>query len=160
MWTTAHNVDDALDQIGMRTDGAVLSASRSSVIGRDGLALSMRLPKTITIAADGAAEEIRTTAPTVADAIEEAGITLDADDTIEPSLGTPLTADLEIAVTRVTTENATETIPLPYATETRQDPDEYEDYEDVIAAGTPGARVRDLRIVKRDGVEAYRLYHG
>jgi len=157
VWTTARSVDDALDQIGMRTDGAVLSASRSSSIGRDGLALSMRLPKTITIAADGTAEELTTTVPTVGDALEQAGLTLEPDDTIKPSLGTRLTADLAIAVTRVTTELVSETTELPYASETRQDPDEYEDYEVVVAAGSPGARVRDLRIIKRDGVEAYRV---
>jgi uncharacterized protein YabE (DUF348 family) len=157
VWTTARNVDEALDQIGMRTDGAVLSASRSSSIGRDGLALSMRMPKTITIAADGAAEELTTTASTVADAIEEAGVALDGDDRIRPSLSTRLTDDVAIAVTRVTTETASQTIELPYATETRQDPNEYEDFEDVITAGAPGARVRDLRIVRHDGVVAYHV---
>ena len=157
LWTTARRVDEALSQLGMRADGAALSASRSSTIGRDGFALSVRLPKTITIAADGAAEEVTTTVPTVGDALEQAGLELDADDTVRPSLSTRVTADLAITVTRVTIENATQTIELPYATETRQDPNEYEDFEDVVAAGSPGARVREMRIVKHDGDEAYRV---
>jgi uncharacterized protein YabE (DUF348 family) len=156
VWTTAQNVDDALSQLGMRTDGAVLSASRSSTIGRDGLKLTMRLPKTITIAADGASKVITTTVPTVGDALELAGVTLDADDTVTPSSGTRLTADVAIAVTRVTTETATQTISLPNATETRKDANEYTDYEHVVTAGSPGARVRSLKIVKHDGVEVYR----
>jgi hypothetical protein len=64
---------------------------------------------------------------------------------------------MAIAVTRVTTENVTETTPIAFPTQTRQDPDEYEGYENVITAGTPGARVRDMRIVKHNGVQAYRV---
>jgi len=157
VWTTARSVDEALAQLGMRTEGAALSISRSSAIGRDGLELSMRLAKTITIAADGAAEELTTTVVTVQDALDEAGLTLDANDLVRPARATLVTAGLSIAVTRVTSEDLSETTELPYATEVRQDADEYEDYEEVAQEGSPGARVRDLRVFKHDGVEAYRV---
>ena len=157
VWTTARSVDEALAQLGMRTEGAALSTSRSSAIGRDGLELSMRLAKTITIAADGAAEELTTTVVTVEDALDQAGLTLDANDLVRPARATLVTAGLSIAVTRVTSEDITETTELPYATEVRQDADEYEDYEEVAQEGSPGARVRDLRVFKHDGVEAYRV---
>ena len=157
VWTTARSVDEALAQLGMRTEGAALSTSRSSAIGRDGLELSMRLAKTITIAADGAADELTTTVVTVEDALDEAGLTLDANDLVRPARSTLVTAGLSIAVTRVTSEDISETTELPYATEVRQDADEYEDYEEVAQEGSPGARVRDLRVFKHDGVEAYRV---
>ena len=57
----------------------------------------------------------------------------------------------------MTRETASETIALAYATETRQDASHYEDYEEVLAAGVPGVRIRDWRIVKHDGVETYRM---
>ena len=157
VWTTARSVDEALAQLGMRTEGAALSTSRSSAIGRDGLELSMRLAKTITIAADGATDELTTTVVTVEDALDEAGLTLDANDLVRPARSTLVTAGLSIAVTRVTSEDISETTELPYATEVRQDADEYEDYEEVAQEGSPGARVRDLRVFKHDGVEAYRV---
>ena len=157
VWTTARSVDEALAQLGMRTEGAALSTSRSSAIGRDGLELSMRLAKTITIAADGAAEELTTTVVTVEDALDQAGLTLDANDLVRPARATLVTAGLSIAVTRVTSEDISETTELPYATEVRQDADEYEDYEEVAQEGSPGARVRDLRVFKHDGVEAFRV---
>ncbi|MBA2478002.1 MAG: DUF348 domain-containing protein, partial [Sporichthyaceae bacterium] len=157
VWTTARSVDEALAQLGMRTEGAALSTSRSSAIGRDGLELSMRLAKTITIAADGATDELTTTVVTVEDALDEAGLTLDANDLVRPARSTLVTAGLSIAVTRVTSEDLSETTELPYATEVRQDADEYEDYEEVAQEGSPGARVRDLRVFKHDGVEAYRV---
>ena len=157
VWTTARSVDEALAQLGMRTEGAALSTSRSSAIGRDGLELSMRLAKTITIAADGAAEERTTTVVTVEDALDQAGLTLDANDLVRPARATLVRAGLSIAVTRVTSEDISETTELPYATEVRQDADEYEDYEEVAQEGSPGARVRDLRVFKHDGVEAYRV---
>jgi len=157
VWTTARSVDEALAQLGMRTEGAALSTSRSSAIGRDGLELSMRLAKTITIAADGATDELTTTVVTVEDALDEAGLTLEANDLVRPARSTLVTAGLSIAVTRVTSEDISETTELPYATEVRQDADEYEDYEEVAQEGSPGARVRDLRVFKHDGVEAYRV---
>jgi len=97
VWTTAQNVDEALDQIGMRSDGAVLSASRSSMIGRSGLELSVRLPKAVTVAADGQAHPLTTTDATVSDALADAGVTLDADDEVTPSPGARLSDGLAIA---------------------------------------------------------------
>ena len=47
VWVTADDVAEALDQIGLRADGAALSASRSRAIGLDGLALDVRLPKDV-----------------------------------------------------------------------------------------------------------------
>jgi len=157
VWTTAQSVDEALDQIGMRSDGAVLSASRSSMIGRSGLELSVRLPKAVTVASDGQAHQLTTTDATVSDALTDAGVTLDADDEVTPSLGARLSDGLAIQVVRVSTEAASETIALPYATQTRQDASQYKGYEKVLQAGSAGARVRDLQIVKHDGAEAYRM---
>ena len=42
MWTTARTVDGALHQLGVRADGARLSASRSAAIARRGLDLEVR----------------------------------------------------------------------------------------------------------------------
>lgn len=81
VWTTAHTVDGALQQLGVRAEGAYLSTSRSRRIGREGLALDVRTERTVTIMADGRARTIRTNAATVGEAVEEAGITLHGQDT-------------------------------------------------------------------------------
>ena len=64
-WTTATTVDAALDDIGVRADGAVLTASRSQPLGRSGLALAVTTPKKVTVVVDGKTRTVTTAAPKV-----------------------------------------------------------------------------------------------
>ena len=52
-WTTALTVDEALEDLDIRADGAWMSASRSSRLGRSGLELELFTPKDVTVLADG-----------------------------------------------------------------------------------------------------------
>ena len=63
----------ALRQLGVRAEGAYLSASRSRRIGRTGLALDVRTERTVTFMADGRERTVRTNAATVGEAVAEAG---------------------------------------------------------------------------------------
>ncbi len=81
VWTTAHTVEGALHELGVRAEGAYLSASRSQRIGRAGLALDVRTERAVTVMADGRTRTVRTNAATVREAVEEAGITLRGQDT-------------------------------------------------------------------------------
>jgi uncharacterized protein YabE (DUF348 family) len=157
IWVTARSVSEALSQLGMRAEGAYLSASRSMSIGRSGLKLAIRTEKDLSIAADGAVTDLSTTAATVADALDEAGITLGPDDLVAPTRGTMLTEDTSITVTRVTSEELAQTVAIPNQVETRQDPSLYKDQTKVLQAGSQGARVLRFRVVKYNGKEAYRI---
>lgn len=81
VWTTARTVDGALQQLGVRAEGAYVSTSRSRRIGREGLELDVRTERTVTIMADGRTRTIRTNAATVGEAVEQAGVTLRGEDT-------------------------------------------------------------------------------
>src|SRR5687768_3109306 len=80
VWVTAASVDEALQQIGLRDGVVAMAASRSRVIPLDGFRLAVTTPKAITIVADGQTRKVTTAAPTVRDALIEAGIKLDGDD--------------------------------------------------------------------------------
>ncbi|HEX8486996.1 MAG TPA: ubiquitin-like domain-containing protein, partial [Propionibacteriaceae bacterium] len=80
LWTTATRVDQALASLDVNTTGAALSTSRSSAIGREGLALDVATMKTVTLDAAGKKQQVRTTARTVADVLKAAKITVDRDD--------------------------------------------------------------------------------
>ncbi|GAA4916086.1 hypothetical protein GCM10023237_40490 [Streptomyces coeruleoprunus] len=93
LWTTARTVDEALRELGVRAEGAHLSVSRSSAISREGLALDVRTERAVTFLADGRERTVRTNAATVAEALEQAGITLGAQDTTSvPPPPSPATA--------------------------------------------------------------------
>ncbi|MBP6015899.1 MAG: DUF348 domain-containing protein [Candidatus Promineofilum sp.] len=115
-----------------------------------------------TLVADGSTRQITTTAATVGQALEQAGIAVSPSDEIEP----PLTAELAqpadpsplvVTITRVT--EAIEVIPesIPFqrriVRSAEMSPD---DPPRILQTGAPGLQEVSLRIVFRDGLEAER----
>ncbi|MGW7236912.1 ubiquitin-like domain-containing protein [Streptomyces sp. NPDC054804] len=140
VWTTARTVDGALNQLGVRAEGAYLSASRSQSIGRAGLALDVRTERTVTILADGRTRTIRTNAATVREAVEEAGVTLHGQDTTSvPQAGFPRDGQT-VTVLRVTDGKEVREETIPFEVRRRSDPTVFKGTEVVERAGRPGLR--------------------
>ncbi|MEU9387822.1 transglycosylase family protein, partial [Streptomyces sp. NPDC048279] len=140
VWTTARTVDGALAQLGVRAEGAFLSASRSQNIGRAGLALDVRTERTVTILADGRTRTIRTNAATVREAVEEAGITLHGQDTTSvPQAGFPRDGQT-VTVLRVTAGKEVREEAIPFEVRRRPDPAVFKGTEVIERAGRPGLR--------------------
>ncbi len=151
VWVTAASVSEALDQLGVRADGAVLSASRSREIPLSGLRLEIRLPKAVSILVDGHVLSLTTTALTVRDALIEAGVKLRPSDRLTASRATLVTDHLTVRITRVDGHWVTESFPIAYATERRPDASMYQGDETVLVAGRPGVLVRTFVIGFLDG---------
>jgi resuscitation-promoting factor RpfB len=101
VWTTADTVDGALAALGVRADGAFLSASRSRRIPLGGLAFDLRLPKAVVVAVDGRKIPVTSTGATVGAALAQAKVTLAPTDRVSPAAAAPLDAGQTITVTRV-----------------------------------------------------------
>ena len=121
VWTTALSVDEALSDLGIRHDGADVSVARSLGIGRAGLDFEVRTPKTINLVADGAAEPVETTALTVREALDEAGVTLGERDIVTPALESQLAEAATVNVIRVTVETATVDATVAHETTEKED---------------------------------------
>ncbi|MEU2423922.1 ubiquitin-like domain-containing protein [Streptomyces sp. NPDC007851] len=140
VWTTARTVDGALRELGVRAEGAYLSAARSQSIGRAGLALDVRTERTVTVLADGRTRTIRTNAATVGEAVEEAGITLHGQDTTSvPRTGFPRDGQT-VTVLRVTGSKEVREEVIPFEVRRTQDPTLFKGTEVVERAGRPGLR--------------------
>jgi uncharacterized protein YabE (DUF348 family) len=139
-WTTATTVDAALTELGIRADTARLSASRSQILGRQGLVLTVTTPKAVRIAADGKVSERLSTASTVKDLLTESGLTLDGDDRVKPTLDSPLRPGLTVSVLRVTKKNVTETQVVGFKTVKKRDSSLYVGQTKTVTAGHSGAR--------------------
>ncbi|WP_406125532.1 ubiquitin-like domain-containing protein [Streptomyces sp. NBC_00989] len=140
VWTTARTVDGALEQLGVRAEGAYVSTSRSQPIGRAGLALDVRTERTVTIMADGRARTIRTNAATVGEAVQEAGIGLHGEDTTSvPPTSFPRDGQT-ITVLRVTGTREVREEAIPFKVERTDDPTLFKGTEVVERAGQPGLR--------------------
>ncbi|MET8473283.1 ubiquitin-like domain-containing protein [Streptomyces sp. NPDC006422] len=140
VWTTARTVHGALEQLGVRAEGAYVSASRSQRIARHGLALDVRTERSVTIMADGNRRTIRTNAATVREAVEDAGVTLRGQDTTSVPQGSFPRDGQVITVLRVTGEREVREEAIPYATERTDDPSLFQGTEVVTRAGEPGMR--------------------
>lgn len=138
VWTTAHTVEEALGQLGVRAEGAHLSVSRSRRIGREGLALDVRTERAVTIMADGRARTVRTNAATVGEAVEEAGITLRGQDTTSVPSGSFPRDGQTITVLRITGAREVREETIPFLVRRTDDPTLFRGTEVVERAGRPG----------------------
>ncbi|MDX2544425.1 ubiquitin-like domain-containing protein [Streptomyces sp. WI04-05B] len=140
VWTTAHTVEEALRQLGVRAEGAYLSLARSQKIGRQGLTIDVRTERTVTIMADGRARTIRTNAATVAEAVRQAGITLRGEDTLSVAAESFPRDGQAVTVLRVTGSKEVREEEIPYDVRRTQDASLFKGTEIVDQAGSPGLR--------------------
>jgi uncharacterized protein YabE (DUF348 family) len=151
VWVTAASVDEALDQLGLGDDRAVVSASRSRGIPLDGMALDVRLPKTLTVIADAVAREVTTAAPTVSDALTEAGIVLGPNDRLSVPADQEPDDGLVVAVSRIALDEQTEDVAVPFGTERREDPQLAKGTTKTLQEGKKGLLRKTFRVETSDG---------
>ncbi|MFJ7149622.1 ubiquitin-like domain-containing protein [Streptomyces sp. NPDC100445] len=140
VWTTADTVEGALAELGVRADGAYLSASRSRPIGRTGLALDVRTERAFTVLADGRARTVRTNAATVREAVEEAGITLRGQDTVSVPPDSFPRDGQTVTVLRISGVREVREEQIPYGVRRVEDPTLFRGTEVVARPGQPGLR--------------------
>ncbi|MEO7422055.1 MAG: transglycosylase family protein [Ornithinibacter sp.] len=150
-WTTATTVDAALKDLDIRAEGAVLSASRSQPLGRQGLALDVTMPKKVTLTADGLTRTITSVSPLVSDLLLEADVSRGASDIIEPGLLAPVTEGMKIVVKRVVVKTDTVKEAIAYTTTTKKDSSLYVGTSKVVTKGKQGEKAISRELTYIDG---------
>ncbi|HEX6198074.1 MAG TPA: ubiquitin-like domain-containing protein [Jiangellaceae bacterium] len=155
-WTTALSVDELLVAMGIRAPGAEISVSRSLSIGRQGLDLKIRTPKTISLVVGGDERQVTTTAITVRQALRDLEVSLGDRDRVKPALESRVTAGSTVTVDRVTTEKETVTVPIEYETVEEPDDSLFVDQTSVEQEGADGEKKQVIEIVYVNGEETER----
>lgn len=151
-WTTATNVGDALKELGIRNSGdAVLSASRSKAIGRDGLDLEMSTPKDIKLVVGGKRTTATVTARTVQEALREAEVRFDSDDRIKPGAKTVVKDGMTIRVDEMDARSTQRTEAVPFRTIVKKDASLTVGTTKVDREGVAGERRSTYRDTVRNG---------
>jgi uncharacterized protein YabE (DUF348 family) len=158
-WTTATEVDTALDQLGMRFAGAELSASRSATIDREGMALRITTPKTVKVKLGRAkTRKVVLAAADVRDLLDELGASYDDNDIVKPGLDKALSDGDRVVLTKVRVKK------LHLAREKmkqrvieREDSTMFEGERETVRAGRSGVRDVTYRVVFRNGREFRRV---
>lgn len=140
-WTTADSVNEALADLGLRYDGAVLSTSRSAPLGRQGLELVVKTPKTVQIVHQGKTATIKSLAGTVGEALTEAKIRWDADDRITPAAATPLKVGVNrVGFVQVLQKRVTKSETVAHGTDETKSATLLEGTTKTTTKGTDGAK--------------------
>jgi len=111
---------------------------------------------TVNILADGKTYQVLTPPVTVAEAVKAAGITLQEEDIVNPSLDAVVTKGQEIRVIRVTRQVITENSVIPYPVQRTTDNTLEKGLTKTVRRGQNGLAVDKIEITYYDGREAAR----
>jgi uncharacterized protein YabE (DUF348 family) len=138
VWVTAMSVDEALQQIGFRADGAVLSADRSRAIPLKGFSLDIRTRKDIQLLDGGRVRTVASNGLTVSDLLREQRVRLRPTDRLTPAATAALRDNLVVRVTRVSGMRVVTTDAIPYPVVRKPDSDMYRGETKTIRRGRVG----------------------
>ena len=151
-WTTARTVQAALDDLGVRAEGARLSASRSQPLGRQGLAVQVETAKEVVVAADGAERPLTTTASDVAGLLAETGAAPRPQDLVSVPVTDRVTPGLRVQVVRVERTTSTEVQAVPHTSRTEPTAELFEGERRVAQEGRAGSKTLTFADELHDGV--------
>lgn len=150
-WTTEPTVGGALSALGIRADGARLSASRSQAIGRSGLAMWMFTPKDVSLRADGRTRRVSTTAATVSDLLAEQSLKLGTLDKLSVVGTAPVVEGLAVKITRIEKRQVTKAESVEAGATRRSTSKLFKGQTKVLREGRDGRRSAVYQLVLTDG---------
>lgn len=150
-WTTELSVDRALTALGVRAEGAQLSASRSQRIDRAGLAMWLSTPKQVTLVADGKKRKLTTVAPTVSALLAEQKVTVRPLDKLSAVPTSALSEGSVVKLTRIDKKRVRKTQLIAFATKRTESSSLYKGTTRVVTKGRAGSRSAVYDLVLTDG---------
>ncbi|MFF1253083.1 transglycosylase family protein [Pseudarthrobacter sp. NPDC058329] len=154
--TTAQDVEDLVTELGVASASSV-SAPKDAQLSVAGSFVSISTPKSVSIVADGKVDTATTTAATVGKVLEDAGLTLGANDRTSQPANAHVVNNMVIKVSRVDTgQTAVATEDIPFEKVTTESADLLKGEKEVTQAGAAGKVEKTFKLVLVDGREASR----
>jgi uncharacterized protein YabE (DUF348 family) len=157
-WTRATTVSAALDELGVNTKGAWVSTAADTAVPLQGMSISIRTPKTVTLV-DGAEapQAITTTDATVGDVLADNHISVGNQDSVNPGLNDQVTPGMQIAISRTGTQTVTVTQSVPFQVQKIQDSTMNEGTSQVTTPGVNGSEQVTYRITSVNGKQTAKV---
>lgn len=154
--TTAQDVEGLVTELGVASASSV-SVPKDAQLAVAGSFVSISTPKAVSIVADGKVQTATTTAATVGNVLEDAGVTLGANDRSSQPANAHVVNNMVIKVSRVDTgQTAVATEDVPFKTETVESAELLKGEKEVTQAGSAGKLEKTFKLVLVDGREASR----
>jgi uncharacterized protein YabE (DUF348 family) len=150
-WTTELSVDKALNALGIRADGAQLSASRSQRIDRAGLAMWLSTPKQVTLIVGGKTQHLTTVAPTVSALLAEQQLTVLPLDQLSLLSTAALHDGIVVKLVRINQKRESKTEKIAFPVVRHKNTRLYKGTTKVIKKGRAGIRSAVYLLIVADG---------
>jgi uncharacterized protein YabE (DUF348 family) len=137
-------------------DKTTLTQTDDIVSEGAGLKLTIDRATPFTFTLYGNTTEARTQGQTVGAMLKEKGITLAADDRVQPDVSTPMTSGLSVRVWREGKQTITVNEPIAFSTQKIQSGDYEVGYDQVQTPGVAGSRDVTYEVTIQDGKEVGR----
>lgn len=154
--TVKTTVGEAVEEAGITLDIADIISPAPSTPISEARQIIIRRAFDITVEDINGTKTVRTALSKVGDVLEDAGITLDEDDEIEPSCDSELCAGTVIKVTRVDVEEVSEQVDIGYDIIEESSDSLTKGTKKVITNGENGLANVTYRVVSKNGTEAER----
>jgi uncharacterized protein YabE (DUF348 family) len=154
--TTAQDVAGLVTELGVASASSV-SVPKDAQLSVAGSFVSISTPKSVSIVADGRVETATTTAATVGNVLQDAGLALGANDRTSQPGNAPVVNNMVIKVSRVDTgQTAVTTETVQFKSETTESAELLKGEKEVTQAGAAGKLEKTYKLVLVDGREASR----
>jgi resuscitation-promoting factor RpfB len=154
--TTAQDVAGLVTELGVASASSV-SVPKDAQLAVAGSFVSISTPKPVSIVADGKVQTATTTAASVGKVLEDAGLTLGANDRTSQPANAPVVNNMVIKVSRVdNSQTAVNTENVPFETEITESAELLKGEKEVTQAGAAGKLEKTYKLVLVDGREASR----
>ncbi len=154
--TTAQDVAGLVTELGVASTSS-LSVPKDAQLALAGSFVSISTPKSVSIVADGKVNTTTTTAATVGDVLESAGLAIGANDRTSQPANAHVVNNMVIKVSRVDNgQTAKTTEDVPFETVTTENAEMLKGEKEVTQAGAAGKLEKTFKLVLVDGREASR----
>ncbi|MCU1593295.1 MAG: transglycosylase [Frankiales bacterium] len=147
VWVTATSVNEALDQIGLRAQGAILSADRSRAVPLKGFSLEVRTRKTVQILDAGKVRRFVTNSLVLKDVLADAKVVLRPQDKLSLPLVSPVRNGLVVRINRIDGGHEGIDLPIPFSTERRADSSMFKGETKTLREGRVGVLHRNYKLL-------------
>jgi uncharacterized protein YabE (DUF348 family) len=134
---------------------AYLEPSRGAAV-EDGDVIVYKPAVDVRLTVGGNPRQVITNAEDVGLLLDDLGVEIGPDDIVEPRLGTPLEAGMDVRVIRVAYREMSEEAPIAYQTEVRKSDDLLQGVRVVQQQGVPGLLQKTFQVRLEDGREVER----
>lgn len=150
----AGTVSDLLQELAVTVEEGQLVSVPTDTVLYDGLVVKLTNAYHVTVTADGVTTALLIGEETVADALQQANVSLGENDEVQPAVSEALFDNLEITVYRVTYAQRTVNEKIAFVKKTVKSSSMYEGQSEITQAGQNGEKTVTYRDKIVDGVYA------